>query len=112
MCLQDYLIFCTFSLALHILAFATFLVRIKQDADDKADIAQRVIDLFVAAWPSLAPAVVLFAIGVRMTRLKAAGISTLQPDKLDAAAYTQIVCFDKTGTLTANMVSPSAYLTA
>ena len=112
MCLQDYFIFCTFPLALQILAFATFLVKLEQAAEDKVDALERVVDLFVAAWPSLAPAVVLFAIGVRMTRLNGAGISTLQPDKLDAAAYTQVVCFDKTGTLTANMVSPSAHLRA
>lgn len=106
MCLQDYFIFCAFSLALQILAFVTVLVRIKQDTEDTAEIVERVIDLFIAAWPSLAPAVVLFAAGVSVTRLQAAGISTLQPDNLDAAAHTEIVCFDKTGTLTANMVSP------
>ncbi|KAL3147625.1 hypothetical protein ABBQ38_014675 [Trebouxia sp. C0009 RCD-2024] len=101
--IKDYFIFCAFSLALQILAFLTFLVRAKQDADDKADAVERVVDLFVAAWPSLAPAVILFAVGVRITRLQATGISVLQPDKLDAAAHTEIVCFDKTGTLTANM---------
>lgn len=109
-CLQDYFVFCTFSLALQIAAFTTFLVKSKQDADDKADAFERVIDLFVAAWPSLAPAVILFAMGVRMARLNAAGISTLQPDKLDAAAHTEVVCFDKTGTLTANLVSFSRHL--
>ncbi|KAL3162329.1 hypothetical protein ABBQ32_010013 [Trebouxia sp. C0010 RCD-2024] len=101
--MKDYFIFCAFSLALQILAFVTVLVRIKQDTEDTAEIVERVIDLFIAAWPSLAPAVVLFAAGVSVTRLQAAGISTLQPDNLDAAAHTEIVCFDKTGTLTANM---------
>lgn len=51
-----------------------------------------------------APAVILFATGVRVTWLWRKGIATLQPDKLDAAAHTEIVCFDKTGTLTANSV--------
>ena len=107
MCLQDYFIFCTFSLAMQIVAFTVFLVRSDQDADDKEDAFERVIDLLIAAWPSIAPAVILFATGVRVTRLRAAGISTLQPDKLDAAAHTEVVCFDKTGTLTANVVSTS-----
>ena len=102
---QDYFIYCTFSLALQVLAFLVFASKGKQDADDLGDVFDRVIDLFIAAWPSIAPAVILFAWGVRLTRLRGQGISTLQPDKLDAAAHTEVVCFDKTGTLTANVVS-------
>ena len=51
-----------------------------------------------------APAVILFATGERVNRLWRHGIATLRPDKLDAAAHTEVVCFDKTGTLTANTV--------
>ena len=106
MCLQDYFIFCTFALCMQILAFLLFAVKGQQDADDLEDAFERVVDLLIAAWPSIAPAVILFATGVRGRRLAGQGISTLQPDKLDAAAHTEVVCFDKTGTLTANVVCP------
>ena len=85
-------------------AFSIFIVKGYQDADDIEDAIERVVDLFIATWPSIAPAVILVACGVRVTRLWRQGIATLQPDKLDAAAHTEIVCFDKTGTLTANSV--------
>lgn len=102
--MQDYFIFCAFSLALQIAAFGLFIAKGSQDADDIGDAIERVIDLFIAAVPSIAPAVILFAMGVRVRRLWGHGIATLQPDKLDAAAHTEIVCMDKTGTLTANAV--------
>lgn len=104
--MQDYFIFCAFSLALQIAAFSVVVARAKQDADDIEDAIERVIDLFIAAWPSIAPAVILFAVGVRTRMLSSHGIATLEPDRLDAAAHTEIVCFDKTGTLTAIAVCP------
>ena len=50
------------------------------------------------------PTVLIVALAVRVIKLNAQGIDTLQPTKLNAAAYIEVVCFDKTGTLTANTV--------
>ena len=72
--------------------------------DDPEDTFQRVVDVFIAAWPMSVPTVLIVALAVRVIKLNAQGIDTLQPTKLNAAAYIEVVCFDKTGTLTANTV--------
>ena len=71
---------------------------------DPEDTFQRVVDIFIAAWPMSVPTVLIVALAVRVVKLNAGGIDTLQPAKLIAAAYVEAVCFDKTGTLTANTV--------
>ena len=50
---QDYFIFCLFSLGMQAVAFTVFAMRGYQDADDIEDAVERVIDLFIAAWPSI-----------------------------------------------------------
>ena len=80
------------------------MAKAKEYEDDWQDAFQRVVDIFIAAWPMSAPTVLIVALAIRVLRLKSCGIDTLQPSKLQAAANTEIVCFDKTGTLTANSV--------
>ena len=106
-CLQDYFIFCAGHLVLQIASFS--LCFLKADSrtllrDNPEDTFQRVVDIFIAAWPMSVPTVLFVALAVRVAKLHAEGIDTLQPDKLIAAAHVEAVCFDKTGTLTANTV--------
>ena len=103
--LQDYFIFCAGCLVLQLAHFSLFIAKAKEYEDDPEDAFQRVVDNFIASWPMTTPTVLILALAVRVVSLKQKGIETLQPDKLQAAANTEIVCFDKTGTLTANSVS-------
>ena len=102
--LQDYFVFCAGCLVLQFAHFSLFIAKAKEYEDDPEDVFQRVVDNFIASWPMTTPTVLILALAVRVVRLKQKGIETLQPDKLQAAANTEIVCFDKTGTLTANSV--------
>ncbi len=102
--MQEYFIFCAFTLMLQLAAFSLFIAKIKEYEDDWQDAFQRVVDIFIGAWPMTTPTVLIVALGVRVVRLKAVGIDTLQPEKLRTAANAEVVCFDKTGTLTANSV--------
>ncbi|DBA99058.1 TPA: hypothetical protein ACH3X1_014197 [Trebouxia sp. C0004] len=100
--LRDYFIFSAGCLVLQLAHFSLFIAKAKEYEDDPEDAFQRVVDNFIASWPMTTPTVLILALAVRTVRLKLEGIDTLQPDKLQAAANTEIVCFDKTGTLTAN----------
>lgn len=102
--LQDYFIFCAGCLVLQFAHFSLFIAKAKKYEDDPVDAFQRVVDNFIASWPMTTPTVLILALAVRIVNLKQKGIETLQPDKLQAAANTEIVCFDKTGTLTTNSV--------
>ncbi|DBA65621.1 TPA: hypothetical protein ACH3X2_002681 [Trebouxia sp. C0005] len=100
--LRDYFIFCAGCLVLQFAHFSLFIAKAKKYEDDPVDAFQRVVDNFIASWPMTTPTVLILALAVRIVNLKQKGIETLQPDKLQAAANTEIVCFDKTGTLTTN----------
>lgn len=80
--------------------------------DDPEETFQRIVDIFIAAWPMSVPTVLIVALAVRVIKLNAQGIDTLQPAKLIAAADIEAVCFDKTGTLTANTVRTAPVLHA
>ncbi|KAA6428240.1 MAG: hypothetical protein FRX49_01836 [Trebouxia sp. A1-2] len=99
---RDYFIFCAGCLVLQFAHFSLFIAKAKKYEDDPVDAFQRVVDNFIASWPMTTPTVLILALAVRIVNLKQKGIETLQPDKLQAAANTEIVCFDKTGTLTTN----------
>ena len=106
-CLQDYFIFCAGHLVLQIASFCLCLVKADSRTllrADPEDTFQRVVDIFIAAWPMSVPTVLIVTLAVRVIKLNGEGIDTLQPAKLIAAAYIEAVCFDKTGTLTANTV--------
>lgn len=106
-CLQDYFSFCAGHLVLQIASFSLCCVKAEYRTllrDDSEDTFQRVVDIFIAAWPMSVPTVLIVALTVRVIMLSAQGIDTLQPAKLNAAAYVEVICFDKTGTLTANTV--------
>ena len=107
--LQEFFKFCAFNLIFQLAGFVLFCVKARQFEDEWEDAFQRAVDVFIAAWPTSTPLVLIVALAVRMVMLKRIGIDTLQPAKLQLAAATEVVCFDKTGTLTANTVSTCSF---
>ena len=70
----------------------------------------RVVGVFISAFPTAIPTVVVFALGYSIVGLRSQQIEVLIPEKIKTIADVEVVCFDKTGTLTGTTVRLKFYV--
>ena len=103
---QDMYQFCAVALLFQACFFMLYIARAGRQPESARVTIDRVLDVFVAAVPPAAPAVVVAALAYCSLHLRRGSIEVLVPEKIKTIADVEVVCFDKTGTLTGTVVSP------